>query len=92
MLHLRPSTPASTHAYVTLRADGNGEGDVPDEDPSEKVEARPRAAVPRTRELVLRCSAPCGFEPLPFGGKNPDVYRVRLGSSDGTALEVHAAV
>ena len=71
---IRPAVPSlSSHALLTLRADGEGD----------------KAA----RRLRLRCSAPCGFEPSPFGATANDVYKLRLGSTtDGATLEISSDV
>ena len=40
------------------------------------------------RKVRMRCSAPCAFEQSPFTGQANDVWRVRLGSSEGAMLEM----
>lgn len=69
VVRIRPATPGSTHAYLTLLADGDSDAPV--------------------RRMRLRCSAPCGFETAPFAGSSQsNVYKVRLGSTEGATIEV----
>jgi len=77
VLRLKPTLPSSTHAILTLLADGDG--------------AASTASGPDfgARHVRLRCSAPCGFEPSPFQAAKP-IYKIRLGAPDGASLEVSA--
>ena len=74
VLTLRPTTPSTTHALLTMHADGGAEAEAAGGD----------------RRVRLRCSAPCGFERTPFAGDASDVWQIRLGSSEGTTLEIRS--
>ena len=79
VVRLKPALASSTHAYLTLLADGDG------------AASAASGAEGGARRVRLRCSAPCGFEPSPFPTSvSGHVYRVRLGSSEGATLEVSA--